>query len=154
MKHLLMAALMMTGVATFAQTAVPAKKTELTKPKREKVTPETQTKKLTEELALTPEQQVKVKALYEQEAQTRAALKEERKAAADDAARAAVKVKAKDDKEAFKAKMKEILTAEQFAKWKTFKAKQPSALGDKNESAIKTKGSAAQKVQPMQQQKN
>jgi|GEM_PF-3005091 len=153
MKHLLMAALMMTGVATFAQTAVKTENTALAKPKREKVTPELQTKKLTEELTLTAEQQVKVRALYEQEAQAKAVLKEERKAAVDEAAKEALKAKAKDDKEAFKAKMKEILTAEQFAKWKTFKAKQPATMGDKGQPKLRSNG-GVQKAGPGQLQKN
>ncbi|MFP9100456.1 hypothetical protein ACLI09_15505 [Flavobacterium sp. RHBU_24] len=154
MKHLLMAALLMTGVATFAQTTAKTENTALTTPKREKVTPETQTQKLSEELALTAEQQVKVRALYEQEAKARAALKEERKAAMDDAAKEALRAKAKEDKEAFRAKMKEILTTEQFANWKTFKAKQPGTMGDKGNSKFKSKGGAIEKAQPGQLPKN
>ena len=149
MKHFLMAALLMTGVATFAQTAVKTEAVQSDRPVKEKVTPESQTKKLTEELALDAKQQVKVKELFEQEVKAKAELKEQRKAAVDETAKAALKAKGKEDKEAFKAKMKEILTEEQFAKWKTFKAKQPSTMGDKGPAKFKGKTGAIKSGQPV-----
>jgi periplasmic protein CpxP/Spy len=154
MKHLVMAALLMTGVATFAQTAAKTEGTELTRPKKEKATPESQTKKLTEELGLDAKQQAKVKELFEQQAKAKEALKEQRKAAVDDTAKAEIKAKAKEDKEAFKAKMKTILTEEQYTKWSTFKTNKPSSMNDKGQPVLKGKSGISRNVQPAAAPKN
>jgi len=142
MKHFLMAALLMTGVATFAQTELTTEKSEVTRPKREKVTPESQTKQLTEELGLNKKQQAKVTALFEEEAKAKAELKEQRKLAVDAAAKDELKVKAKEEKAAFKEKMKNILTKEQFEKWTASKTKQPVTLGEKEPVRLKSKSVA------------
>jgi protein CpxP len=154
MKHLVMAALLMTGIAAFAQTAAKTEETQLTQPKKEKATPETQTKRLTEELGLDAKQQVKVKELFEQQAKAKEELKEQRKAAVDETAKAELKAKAKADKEAFKAKMKAILTEEQYTKWSTFKVNTPSKMNDKGQPVRKSKGGVIQNNQPAPAPKN
>lgn len=116
----------MTGVATFAQTEIkPA--TATTSPARERMTPELQTKKITENLGLNADQQAKVKALYTEQETTRAELKKQRKEIAkDENARAEMLAKVKAEREAFNLKMKEILTPEQFTKWEASKKRTAS----------------------------
>ena len=149
-----MAAFLMAGVATFAQTAVKTETAEIAKPKKEKATPESKTKKLTQELGLDARQEAKVKELFEQDEKAKAELKELRKAAADETAKAGLKAKAKENKEAFKAKMKAILTEEQYAKWDSFKATKPSTMNDIGQPGLKSKSGVGKKAQPAAALKN
>lgn len=116
MKQFVMAALLMTGVATFAQTeaqpvAVSAR------PLKEKLTPELRAKQLTDELGLDAKQQGQVQELFINQDKARAEFKEQRKAATDEKTKADLLAKVKTDRIDFNTKMKAILTEEQFKKW-------------------------------------
>ena len=122
MKKMIVAAFLIAGIAGFAQEKQEVK--DASGPQREhkgpgkKVTPEEQTKQLAKELSLDEKQQAKVKALYDEEEKQRAAARPEegKKGEAHDHAAMEAGMKAKND--AFDTKMKGILTADQYTKWK------------------------------------
>jgi len=114
MKHFVMAALLMTGVATFAQ--APAKN-DVALSRKEKASPDYQLKKLTEDLTLTTKQQGQVKELLTAQEKNREEIKAQRLATTDDKTKMALRDKVKENRVVYKAKMKEILTAEQYTKW-------------------------------------
>lgn len=115
MKKLLLAALLMTGISTFAQQLT---KAGIDQPRKEKVTVETRVKKLTDELKLDQKQELKVTTLLTEQEKAREDIKERTKAAGTDlAAKAALRNEMKEQGTVLKSKMKEILTPDQFTKW-------------------------------------
>lgn len=127
MKKLFIAALLFVGIASFAQDADMDQKP--LREQRERLTPEQrnekQLKKLTSELTLDAKQQEQVKQLLAE----RSAKSEKLRDARKEQRESGTKLTA-DQKEAFKkemmaekdandAKMKGILTADQYTKWKT-----------------------------------
>lgn len=138
MKHFIMAGLLLTGVASFAQTAVKDATAAADKPKREMVTPESQSKALATELSLDAKQQAKVKELFERQEKLKAELKEERKTATDETQKAALRAKAKEARTSFQDGMKGILTPEQYTKWSSRKARTMDA-SENNRGMIKAK---------------
>ena len=137
MKKLFIALMLFAGIASFAQEAAP----KPTSQHKEKLTPEQrsekQLKKLTSELNLDANQQTKVKQLLADRNAKAEKFKEERKA------RKASNVKpTAAEKEAFKkqmiaerdendAKMKAILNADQYNKWKTIQKENQDKMKDK-----------------------
>lgn len=126
-----MAVLLMASLSTFAQ-----EKKEKPEGGRgrntEKVTPDEQTKQLAKELDLNDKQQAKVKALYTEQEKDRAAFKPEEGKKGEKPAKGEkaekpnhdeMEAKMKKDNEAFDAKMKGILTAEQYTKWQASQKK-------------------------------
>lgn len=128
MKYIVMAALLMTGTGVFAQstnsdTAKPINSQPIAG-QLHKPAPEQRAKKLTEELGLNAQQEAKVKELYEGVAAAKPGTKED--------------VKAR--RAQFEAKMKEILTPDQYTKWQSSR-QHPLARGLKAGAAqdVKTK---------------
>lgn len=119
MKKLFVAALLVVGMATFAQ--------EQKAERKEKFTPEQrvdfQIKKMKADLNLDEKQAEQVKALLTQEAKKREAKRAEMEAKRAEKARPskeeteARKAELKANQEAMKAEMKKILTADQYTKW-------------------------------------
>nr|WP_322623003.1 hypothetical protein [uncultured Flavobacterium sp.] len=116
MKYIVMAALLMAGVATHAQE--PLREQSL-KTRTERLTPAQRADKLTESLGLTADQQTKVKVLLEEQEKSSSELREKYKGERDEASRKARVEAMKDSREQFKIKMKEILTPDQFTKWQS-----------------------------------
>jgi protein CpxP len=120
MKKVVMALLLMAGVAGFAQEK-PATKPDAPKHKMDKgpkVTPEEQAKQIAKELSLDDAQQAKVKALYAEQEKKRAAdidVKKMEKGEQHD--HAAMEARMKKENAAFDTKMKGILSKEQYTKW-------------------------------------
>lgn len=124
MKKLFIAALLFIGIASFAQEA----DQKPTREQREKLTPEQrndkQLKKLTSELNLDTNQQGQVKQLLADRSAKAEKFKEARKAKKDSdvkptaADREAFKKEVMDERDANDAKMKAILNADQYTKWK------------------------------------
>ena len=121
MKKLIIAALLVAGIATYAQ----EKKEMPNRANMERMTPEErqerQLKRLTSELTLTAQQQDQVKQLLSTQAANRekpiyrnALSKEELKVR-----REAAKNKTQEDRKMMEDKMKGILTPAQFTTWKT-----------------------------------
>lgn len=123
MKKLLIAALLFVGMVSFAQDA-----DQTSKPQREKLTPEQrndkQLKKLTSELNLDANQQTQVKQLLADRSAKAQSFKEARQAKKDSnmkptaEEKAAFRKQMTDEVEANDAKMKSILKADQYTKWK------------------------------------
>ncbi|KLT68913.1 MULTISPECIES: hypothetical protein [Flavobacterium] len=123
MKKLLIAALLFVGMVSFAQDA-----DQTSKPQREKLTPEQrndkQLKKLTSELNLDASQQTQVKQLLADRSAKAQSFKEARQAKKDSnmkptaEEKAAFRKQMTDEVEANDAKMKSILKADQYTKWK------------------------------------
>lgn len=132
MKKLFIAALLFVGVASFAQDA---------DQKREKLTPEQRSEKqlqrLTSELSLNANQQSQVKQLLAERSAKAEKFKEARQAKKDSdvkptaAEREVFKKEMLAEKEANDAKMKSILTADQYTKW--------HALQEKNKEKAREK---------------
>ncbi|MDW8852938.1 hypothetical protein SD960_22755 [Flavobacterium sp. MMLR14_040] len=132
MKKLFIAALLLIGVASFAQD---------TDQKREKLTPEQrnekQLQKLTSELSLDANQQSQVKQLLAERSAKAEKIKEARQAKKDSdikptaEEKEAFKKEMLAEKEANDAKMKSILTADQYTKW--------HALQEKNKEKAREK---------------
>ncbi|WP_026730456.1 hypothetical protein [Flavobacterium denitrificans] len=124
MKKLIIAAMLFVGVASFAQDMAqkPARD------QRERMTPEQrnekQLKKLTSELTLDANQQAQVKQLLADRSAKAEKLREARQANRDSntkptaAEREAFKKEMLAEKDANDAKMKSILNADQYTKWK------------------------------------
>jgi len=124
MKKLFIAALLFIGVASFAQEA----DQKPTREQKERLTPEQrsdkQLKKLTSELNLDANQQAQVKQLLADRNAKAEQFKEARKAKKDSnvkptaAEREAFKKEVMAERDANDAKMKSILNADQYTKWK------------------------------------
>ena len=137
MKKLFIAALLFVGVASFAQDAdqKPARE------QRERSTPEQrnekQLQKLTSELSLDANQQAQVKQLLAERSAKTEKFREARKEKKDSdvkptaAEREAFKNELKAEKEANDAKMKSILTADQYTKWHTLQEKNKDKAKEK-----------------------
>ena len=138
MKKLFIAALLFVGIASFAQEAADQKPS---REPREKLTPEQrndkQLKKLTSELNLDANQQAQVKQLLADRSAKAEKLKEERKDRKDSnvkptaAEKDAFKKQMMDEKDANDAKMKSILTADQYNKWKSIQKANQDKMKDK-----------------------
>ncbi|WP_339838523.1 DUF4890 domain-containing protein [uncultured Flavobacterium sp.] len=136
MKKLVVAALLVVGLTTFAQG----------KGKRgdfKEITPEQRTemqiKKMTTDLNLNEKQQKEVKELLNAQKEDRAEMIEKRKEIKETAEKATkeqrAEMKAKMDlkKEAIDKKMKTILTDEQYKKWEATKEDRKEKMGDRKE---------------------
>lgn len=124
MKKVVMALLLMAGITGIAQEK-PAAKQEGQKHKTEKkdqkpkVTPDEQAKQLAKELSLDDAQQAKVKELYAEQEKKRAADPDAKKMEkGEQHDHAAMEAKMKKENAAFDTKMKNILSKEQYTKWK------------------------------------
>jgi protein CpxP len=125
MKKLFIAALLFVGMASFAQDM----DQKPSQDQREKLTPEQRTdkqlKKMTSELTLDANQQAQVKQLLAERNAKAEKLRAERQAKKDSdvkptaAEREAFKKDMMAEKDANDAKMKSILTADQYKKWQT-----------------------------------
>ncbi len=119
MKKLLVAALLVVGMTTFAQEQVKEQKAPMTT--EQKV--ESQVKKMTKELNLNDKQVQEIKTIVAKEVAMKAAAKadmEARKASGVKLPKEEVKArkaKSQDDEIAMDANMKKILNADQYAKW-------------------------------------
>lgn len=139
MKKLFIAALLFVGIASFAQDADMDQKPP--REQRERLTPEQrnekQLKKLTSELTLNAKQQEQVKQLLTERSakseKLRDARKEQResgtKLTADQ--KEAFKKEMMAEKEANDIKMKGILTADQYTKWKTIQEEHKDKVREK-----------------------
>lgn len=127
MKKLIVAAILMTGLASVAQEQKPMAKKE----KMEQLTPEQRNelrlKKMTLDLNLNATQQKEMAKLIAEQSAKREAAKAERKKKIQDGAmptpdeRFAMQSKMLDEQIAMKERVKKILTAEQFEKWEKAK---------------------------------
>ncbi|WP_396166077.1 Spy/CpxP family protein refolding chaperone [Flavobacterium sp.] len=119
MKKLLVAALLVVGMTTFAQEQVKEQKAQLTPEQRV----ESQVKRMTKDLTLNEKQVQDVRAIVAKEVSKREENKAEmeaRKAAGTKPSKEemkARKAKFQEDEVAMDANMKKILTPEQYAKW-------------------------------------
>lgn len=121
MKKFVIAALLLAGVAGFAQERKEPREGQ--KPKKE-LTADEKTKTLTEELQLNEKQQAKVKEVYAEEHKRRESNKPNGAAKGEKPNREAMEAKMKEDQAATDKKMKDILTAEQYTKWKSSQKKE------------------------------
>jgi len=124
MKKLFIAALLFVGVVSFAQDI----NQKSTRDQREKLTPEQRNEKklqkLTSELSLDKKQQDQVKQLLAERSTKEKKFKDARKDSKTkptDAEREAFKKQMETEKAANDAKMKSILTADQYTKWTALK---------------------------------
>lgn len=119
MKKLLVAALLVVGMTTFAQEQVKEQKAPMTT--EQKV--ESQVKRMTKEFNLNDKQVQEIKTIVAKEVEMKAAAKadmEARKASGVKLPKEEVKArkaKSQEDEIAMDANMKKILNAEQYAKW-------------------------------------
>jgi len=137
MKKLLIAAMLLVGIASFAQDAdqKPARD------HKERMTPEQrnekQLQKLTSELSLDANQQAQVKQLLAERSAKAEKFREARKDQKDSntkptaAEKAAFKKQMEDEVAANDAKMKSILKADQYTKWKTLQEEKKDKMRDK-----------------------
>ncbi|PBJ06784.1 hypothetical protein [Flavobacterium sp. ACN6] len=140
MKKLIIAALLFVGVASFAQDGGQ---------KREKLTPEQrnekQLTKLTTELSLDANQQAQVKQLLADRSAKAEKFREARKDKKDSNTkptaeeRAAFKKQMEDEVAANDAKMKSILKADQYTKWKTLQEEKKDKAREKMKEHRKEK---------------
>lgn len=142
MKKLVVAALLVVGMTTFAQERMGERKEKLTPEQRVNL----QVKKLTKDLSLNEKQVLEIKALVAKEAEKREANR-----AAMDAKRAsgtkptkeemkAHKAKVQEDQAAMDANMKKILTADQYAKWVQKREERKEKMEEKKGDRKKEKG--------------
>ena len=128
MKNFIIGAFMLAGLMGFAQEKTVTKdaghktKKEHHQPK-EKVTPEEQSKQLAKELNLDDNQKARVKTLYAEQEKARSANMPVSKKG-EQPGREAMEAKIKKDNDAFDAKMKGVLSADQYIKWKALLKKQ------------------------------
>ncbi len=140
MKKLIIAALLVVGIAAFAQN----RKEMGNRPKRsemEKFSPEQRTqlmvKKLTLELDLNAKQQEQVKQIIKEQGEKREAMRAERRTRKAGAGKLnadeqfALQNKMLDNQIAMKDKMKTILSPEQFEKWNNFRDRHDGKFQDK-----------------------
>jgi hypothetical protein len=138
MKKVFLAAILVVSTLTFAQ--------EKDK-KREKLAPEQQTelqvKKMTAELDLNETQQKQVKELLESQKENRALFLEKRKEIKNSGEKPTKEEKAdlmekkSQNREAFKTKLKTILTEDQFNKWEAFVADKKEESKERKETKKK-----------------
>lgn len=139
MKKLFIAALLFVGIASFAQDADMDQKP--LREQRERLTPEQrnekQLKKLTSDLSLDTKQQEQVKQLLAEKSAKSEKLRDARKEQRESGTKLTA-----DQKEAFKkemmaekdandAKMKGILTADQYTKWKAIQEENKDKIREK-----------------------
>lgn len=136
MKNLFIAALLLVGLSSFAQD----RKERPSREQMEKFTPEQRNqlmvKKMTLDLDLNSKQQEQVAQIIKEQSAKREAMKANQKANQEKPSsdeHFAMKNKMLDEQIAMKAKMKSILSAEQFAKWETMKEKHEGRRGDMRE---------------------
>lgn len=137
MKKLLIAAMLLVGIASFAQDAdqKPARE------HKERMTPEQrnekQLQKLTSELSLDANQQAQVKQLLAERSAKAEKFREARQDQKDSntkptaAEKAAFKKQMEDEVAANDAKMKSILKADQYTKWKALQEEKKDKMRDK-----------------------
>ncbi|EIA08843.1 hypothetical protein [Flavobacterium frigoris] len=135
MKKLIIAALLVVGMTSFAQQGNKTDKRQ-GRAEMEKFTPEQRNelmlKKMTLELDLSSKQQAQMKSVIAEKSAKREAMMEARKENKEKMTsdqRFAMKSKMMDEQIAMKAKMKSILSAEQFEKWDAMKAKHHKKRG-------------------------
>ena len=143
MKKLFIAALLFVGVASFAQDT-DSNTTQDHKDHKERMTPEQrnekQLKKLTTELSLDANQQAQVKQLLADRSAKAEKFREARQAKKDSnvkpttAEREAFKKEMMAEKDANDAKMKAILNADQYTKWKAIQAENKEKAREKKRS--------------------
>lgn len=128
MKKLIIAAVLMIGMTSFAQEKPAGEKAH----KMERLTPaqrnEKHLQKLTSELSLNEKQQKEVGTILAEQSAKREAKQEERKKLTD-----AQRNERKAEMEANDAKIKAILTPDQTKKWEELKAKKKEEFKDKRE---------------------
>jgi hypothetical protein len=129
MKKLIIAALLLVGMTSFAQERNKMEKRD-GRAEMEKFTPEQRNelmlKKMTLDLDLSAKQQDQMKSIIAEKSAKRDAmmkLRQENKEKPTRDERFAMKSKMMDEQITMKAKMKSILSPEQFAKWDAMKAK-------------------------------
>jgi hypothetical protein len=125
MKYLVMAAMLMAGAATYAQEPVMPQNM---KTPAERVTPVQKAEKLSAQLGLNASQQVKVKALFEEQEKSMKATREKFKAQKDEASRNEMVQAMKENREKFNQGMKATLTEAQYAQWKEQSGKRASGF--------------------------
>lgn len=140
MKKLFIAALLFVGVASFAQDT-DTNPTQDHKEHRERLTPEQrnekQLKKLTTELNLDANQQAQVKQLLAERSAKAEKFREARQASKNSdvkptaAEKEAFKKEMMAEKDANDAKMKGILTSDQYTKWKAIQAENKEKAKEK-----------------------
>lgn len=119
MKKLIVVALMVIGLTTYAQDKRGGERKEMSPEQRTEMT----VKKMTKELDLNQTQQKQIKELLDSQKDERAEMIEKRKEIRETAEKATkeqreeMKAKMTAKKEALKSKMKTILTDEQYKKW-------------------------------------
>lgn len=132
MKKLFIVALLVVGMASFAQ----ERKGRPERAEMENLTPEQRNqlklKKMTLELDLNAKQQEQVGQIIAEQSAKREVMRAERKAKQEKSSdeRFALKSKMMDEQIAVKNKMKSILSAEQFEKWNAQKEKEHERRGD------------------------
>ena len=136
MKKLLVIALLVVGLTTFAQEK--GKRGD-----RKNMSPEERTEmrveKMTKELDLNETQQKQVKELLASQKENREEFIEKRKEIKETAEkatkeqRAEMKAKLEENKEAIKSKMKTILTDEQYKKWESNMEEKKTKMTDRKE---------------------
>jgi hypothetical protein len=136
MKKVLIAALLIVGLSSFAQ----ERRERPNRAEMENLTPEQRNqlivKKMTLELDLNAKQQGQISQIIAEQSAKRETMKAERKASSEKPTteeRFAMKNKMLDEQIAMKAKMKSILSPEQFTKWEAMKEKHQEKRGDRNE---------------------
>ncbi|RKS98910.1 hypothetical protein [Flavobacterium sp. 123] len=129
MKNLFIAALLLVGLSSFAQD----RKERPSREQMEKFTPEQRNqlmvKKMTLDLDLNSKQQEQVAQIIKEQSAKREAMKANQEKPSSDE-HFAMKNKMLDEQIAMKAKMKSVLSAEQFAKWETMKEKHEGRRGE------------------------
>ncbi|MFT5754359.1 MAG: protein CpxP [Flavobacterium sp.] len=136
MKKLIVVALLVVGLTTFAQGK--GKRGDFKEITPEKRT-EMQVKKMTADLNLNEKQQKEVKELLNSQKEDRDEMMEKRKEMKETAEKAtkeqreAMKAKMDKKKEAIDAKMKTILTGDQYKKWEATKEERKEKMGDRKE---------------------
>jgi hypothetical protein len=135
MKKLIIAALLVVGMTSFAQERNKMEKRH-GRAEMEKFTPEQRNelmlKKMTLELDLSAKQQVQMKSIIIEKSAKREAMMKARKENTEKPTsdqRFAMKSKMLDEQIAMKAKMKNILSPEQYKKWDDMKAKHHERRG-------------------------
>jgi len=147
MKNLIVAALMIFTIASYAQEARPS----IQKPQAERLTLEQRNqlhlKKMTLELDLNSSQQKEMSKIIAEQSSKRDAAMAERKANKEQMQKMTADERYKkknemlDEQMVMKARVKKILSAEQFAKWETMKDrkqhKMKKHMGERHGKAVK-----------------
>lgn len=139
MKKIILTLVLIVTTVTFAQKE---NNKEVKSPEQKS---EKQLEKITKELDLNEKQQKEVKELLETQKENRKAIVEKRNEAKEGdekptkEERLSIKVEATKNKEAFKTKLKTILTEEQFKKWEAYVAEKKEEIKEKIKENKKTK---------------